>query len=303
MTRPSLCYLTVSYAADLERFALLRHSLRLFSPDIPHLVYVDSEDVPLFTRRFGDERGIDIRPTLEVLPPEVEASRRLWRSWRGRLLDRLCWRLHLHRSYSGWKLQQVVKLEAARRAPAEAIVFLDSDVFLCAPTNADVFFAEHCLLLHESAAVLYEDYAFETARQIMISGNLSCTSVAYKYIHQSPRFLRRTASDLIEHLGSVHPNWIEKFFDTPMASEYNLLGWAVRTLNRYEGYHRETLPAEGWAYEVKRPGDLAGMIATCRQEQGARRFFLVQSNMGLEAANYIPMVTQMLDELAAYRPF
>ena len=66
--RPSLCMLTVSHAPDVERFALLRHSLELFAPGFEHVAVVDTEDLPLFSARFGGSPRLRLLPTAAVLP-------------------------------------------------------------------------------------------------------------------------------------------------------------------------------------------------------------------------------------------
>lgn len=78
----SFCYVTPSYLGDIERFALLRASLRLFGAAAPHIAYVDTEDCPAFAQRFRGEPGLAIVPTEAVLPPELERQRRRSRSFR-----------------------------------------------------------------------------------------------------------------------------------------------------------------------------------------------------------------------------
>jgi hypothetical protein len=297
----SLCYMTPTFGPDIERFALLRYSLRAFSPDILHMAFVDTEDLALFRARFGGEPGLRLVATAEVLPPRVEAQRRFWRSWRGRLADRVVWRLGRlglgQRAYSGWKLQQIVKLYAAAKAESDAVVFLDSDIFLCGPVAAADYMADADLRLLETPAKLFEDYAFEVSCRILVGERLNAPADANLYIHQAPRFLRRTAMALLAHLEGTHQNWTARFYEQPFPSEYNLLGYAARVLEGYHGYRREMTPSEEWLYEVKERSQLAGALEACSREQGRRKFFLVQSNMQLPEHDYIPAARALIDTL------
>jgi hypothetical protein len=60
LQKPSICILTPSYRGDIEQFALLRESIRLFAPGLPHLVLVHTEDHGLFKRRFGSDTNLEI---------------------------------------------------------------------------------------------------------------------------------------------------------------------------------------------------------------------------------------------------
>ncbi|WP_270937242.1 DUF6492 family protein [Falsiroseomonas oryzae] len=302
MTVPSLCYVTPSFAPDIERFALLRRSLALFSPDIPHIAYVDTEDCAQFRDRFGQERNLEIVPTAELLPAAVEAERRFWRSWRGRVAERIGWRLKLGaRPFTGWKLQQVIKLEAICRLPHDAAVFLDSDLVLCGRMEAADFFADGRLRLLETPAASYEDFAFEIARQILVGAPLLEPARAFNYIHQAPRFLTRTGQALRRHLDSRHTDWRVRFFRESFPSEYDLLGWATRVLEGYVGYHVEDTPPESWVYNVKTMDALDAQLAECRAEGGHRKFILVQSNLRMPVAEYLPRVQALIEDLAAPR--
>ena len=299
---PSLCYMTPTFARDIEHFALLRRSVRLFSPNIPHLVYVDTEDYQTFVRRFGNEPLLQIIPMADILPPRMERERRFWKSWRGGLADRVNHRVGSHnRLFTGWKVQQILKLEAAARVPFDAVVFLDSDCFFCDTVEPHDFTRGGDLILLETPATNYEDFAFEVSRQVLTAGSLLEPADAFNYIHQAPRFLRRTAERLLEHLQSRYANWHTALFREMFPSEYNLLGYAARVLEEYRGYQRAITPRQEWLYEVKLPHALDQQIDLCHAENGRRKFFLIQSNMRIPAADYVPRATRMIEHLAQQR--
>jgi hypothetical protein len=292
----SLCYLTASYAADIERFALLRRSITLFSPGIPHHVFVDTEDVALFRQRFGSEPGVTIHASAEVLSPRTERLRRFWRRFRKPLQDYVGWRILLDVTFSGWKVQQIIKLAAAARVAEDAIVFLDSDDFLCHPVAVEDYFAGDDLLLLETPAENYEDFVFEAYRQILVGGAFREKATCFTYIHTPPRFLRRTCARALAHLQTTHRNWERAIIDVSMPSEYNILGWTLRTLEQYHGYRHRPGPKEDWAYMVKDLHLLDAELDTCRAERGRRGFFLIQSNM--KDSSYIPRARALIEELA-----
>lgn len=139
--------LTVTWSGDLEHFAMLRASLlRSELAQCPHLVIVQSEDLPLFQR--FNAPGLTLRSTAEVLPADVEESRHharrqqmLW-GRRGTILaGSLARRVHWPRwpHYTGWHTQQLCKLAAAATCDSRTVVVLDSDVIVTCHARAEDF--------------------------------------------------------------------------------------------------------------------------------------------------------------------
>jgi|GEM_PF-1515089 len=300
---PSLWLLTLSHAPDIERFALLRHSIELFAGGFEHVAIVDTQDLPLFAGRFGGSPRLRLLPTAAVLPAKAERQRRFWGGRWGRSLQRLEWRVPSHaRLYSGWKMQQIAKIEAAAQLGCDAVMFLDSDTFLTHPlTREDVFDGDSRLYLRELPAETYEDHAFEVGRQILFRGRLTDRAAAFNCILPAPRFLTRTAVALKTAMQTMHKDWVGAFYRTGFPSEYNLLGHVVRAMEGYDGYAADPRGSDSWGYEVKLPDQLEATIALCEQEHGRRQFFLVQSNMGLAAADYAPRFRRMIDAFASRR--
>jgi hypothetical protein len=295
--RPSLVYITPTFGRDIERFSLLRKSLNVFSPEIPHFVYVDTEDCSLFQKRFKDETNVHFIPTGDILPERLEIQRRLWRSWRGKAIERIGWRLGVNtRFFTGWKLQQILKLEALAECTADAGIFLDSDLIICGRIREEDFItSNNKLRLLETKACNYEDFVFEANRQILVGGSLLARAHAFNYIHQAPRFFKRTAASLIGHLSKVHKDWHSSFFHLDFPSEYALLGYAARELENYNGYDIEETPQQEWCYNVKERSDLGSYLELCRQESGKRKFLLIQSNLGIPAVEYISIIEGLIE--------
>lgn len=300
----SFSFITPTFARDIERFALLRRSMNMFSCRIPHSVFVDTEDISLFNDRFGKEPGIHLIPTKDILPKKIENQRRMWRSWKGKTIERLGWRIGINaKFFSGWKLQQIVKIEALANSNTHAAAFLDSDIIFCGSVGIDEFIdKENNVRLLETTAKNYEDYAFEVSRQILIGENLLRPAEAYNYIHQAPRFLRRTGKTLKKHLEAVHRDWYSSFFHQNFPSEYSLLGYTARQLESYEGYKIER-DEINWCYNVKSKADLPTYLNLCKKESGIRKFLLIQSNLGLPLEEYLPQTEELIRSLSGTTQF
>lgn len=103
----------------------------------------------------------------------------------------------------------------------------------------------------------------------------------------------------LAHLETTHRDWQNSFMTCPLPSEYNILGWTLRTLENGVGYCRHPDASDQWAYVVKDITQLDAAIATCREERGRRKFFTIQSNMGDSV--YLPRVQALIEELAQPR--
>ena len=296
----SVSFITPTFSRDIERFALLRRSMNMFAGEIPHLVFVDTEDLPLFTDRFGKEPGLQLISTKDILPRKIETQRAIWRSWKGKIIDRIGWRVGLNaKFFTGWKLQQIVKLEALANCETDAAVFLDSDIIFCGSVGVEQFIdAENNVRLLQTNAKNYEDFAFEVSRQILIGGNLLQPANAFNYIHQAPRFLKRTGITLKAHLEATHKNWYSNFFHQNFPSEYNLLGYAARELEGYIGYQVEKSDQGEWCYNVKSKSDLYPCLDLCKKELGNRKFLLIQSNLGIPLSEFFLQTDALLKSLA-----
>jgi hypothetical protein len=123
---PSVAFITVSYAPDRDRCALLSRSLEVFAPSVEHWIVVDRADLPLF-RSLSNSRTTLVT-TEDVLPVwlrrldlrRIGLRSNLWIQARGRPVR-------------GWLVQQLIKLAVAQELRAEVLVHVDSDVVLMRP--------------------------------------------------------------------------------------------------------------------------------------------------------------------------
>jgi hypothetical protein len=297
---PSICYLTPTYAPDIERFAVLRESIRIFSPAVPHIAMVETEDLSMFERRFRNDQNLIIRPTSSILTKSVERMRRELRSVKGNVRQRIAWRLGLKQPATGWKIQQITKIEALSTLPYEAVVFVDSDLLFCAPVAPDYYFHHGKLVLLESRAETYLDYVFEASRTILMEGGLSKgnTTESYDYNHHPVCFLSRTGRRLRDYLASRHENWHKSFLNLELPAEFNLMGYTARVLEGYEGYHLDQSAVSRWNYRATDPQHFDDCINMCRAEEAARKFIWVQSNMRLPESAWKPHLMRLITDLA-----
>lgn len=125
---PTACFVTPSYAGDLERCRLLVESRRACAPGIDHYIVVDSPDLPRF-RPLADRHTI-ILDARELLDAELH---KLWGDngwWFGRRVPPL----------RGWITQQLRKLAMPRVTDADVLINIDSDVVFVRPFEPDVLF-------------------------------------------------------------------------------------------------------------------------------------------------------------------
>jgi hypothetical protein len=126
-----LALITPAFSKHLPLLEISAENVdRNSSSDIQHFVVVCRSEVPLF-RRFGSQRRTivaveDILPKPAFRLPFLIRGREVWLSERRRLIR-------------GWIMQQAVKLCAPEITSADALLFLDTDVFFIRPFSADSF--------------------------------------------------------------------------------------------------------------------------------------------------------------------
>ena len=137
--------LTPAWRGDWWRVATLRLSLEHFGlADAPHALVVHTEDIEQFEPLAKD--GVALLSTAEVLPPDIERSRRAFVQrtagmsrhavrWRRSLNKRFGWFSSVR--YAGWQTQQLTKLAAPLHLGAGRALVLDADTLLSAPLQLE----------------------------------------------------------------------------------------------------------------------------------------------------------------------
>jgi hypothetical protein len=283
--------LTPSYGRDIDQFAILRRSIDLFAPGFPHLAIVQTEDCARFRARFRDAANLEIIPTSAVLPASVELHRRksgpkwLNGSWR-----------HGRRLIEGWHAQQLAKIFALAQCPYEEAVFLDSDVFLCRPLQADFFRVEGLLKLFRCQAMNAEQFDFDITTHDLLGNPLQEVTALYDYIFHPACFRRSSALALLEEFKRrKRSTWVRRFLAQTRPSEYNLLGYAATVVERCAGYRLiECQPTE-LHHSIRFPEDRVRLAQEIELMRIApKHFALIQSTIRLDPGQ----VANVFDQVA-----
>lgn len=299
---PACAMVTPCYSGDLIRFRALVKSVQAFAADRPHFVLLDHEDLPLFKDEFGHIKSIHFVSSRELLPRRIEQLRRFQRSAWNILRTRMAYRFGLDATqFSGWKVQQLLKISFLAQSPTVACIFLDSDILLTRPlTDTDIWSDQNSLFLLQTPAVNGEDISFELSTHILFKNSLALQNKFYNYIHQAPRFFKRTGKVLLDNLQSKHTDWHNVFIQQKMPSEYSLLGYSARELEHFDGYQIAEGKPDNWAYRIAHPSEisqLTPLIELCISEKGQRGFFLIQSNLNLPPQLLHPAVDRIFSGL------
>ncbi|HVW67355.1 MAG TPA: DUF6492 family protein [Steroidobacteraceae bacterium] len=269
--------MTPTHLGDIERFAVLRRSIQLFAPGLPHIAIVNTEDCREFRGRFGNDRGLQVVPTTDVLPRDIERRRRksgprwLTGKW-------------LHKGLiKGWHAQQLMKLFALAQCQYEAATFIDSDVFICRPLAPDYFFVDGRLKLFRRRAVNAECLDFDIATHEILGNPLHQVTELYDYIFSPCCFRRSSAQALFAELERRgRAKWVKRFLSERRPSEYNLLGYAATVLEQGAGYEVIECNPDDLHHSIRFPEDRAHLGAEIeRMRLEPKDFALIQSTLGV----------------------
>ena len=275
---PSICFMTPTHVGDLRQFSLLRRSIQVFAPGIPHIAIVNTEDFREFVDRFGSEPLLEIVRSAEVLPADIERRRRKsglkW--FTGRWLNKGL--------IKGWHAQQLMKLFALAECPYEAAAFIDSDVFVCRPLAPDYFHLDGRLKLFRRDAVNAECQDFDISTHDILGNPLHQVTDLYDYIFSPACFRKSTARRLFaEFEARRRSTWVRRFLAERRPSEYNLLGYAATVLEAGAGYQLVECNPDDLHHSIRFPEDRVRLDAEIEEmRHQPKDFALIQSRLGLE---------------------
>jgi hypothetical protein len=277
----SLCFITPTHSVDLPRFALLRRSIRRFAAEpYRHLALVNTEDCAEFRDHFAADADLQIVPSADILPKDIEQRRKKsGRWWRKVLVPK-------NRPIKGWYAQQIMKLFALAECPTEAAVFIDSDVFLCKPLPADFFLANGSLTLFRRRARDAEGFDFDISTHDILGNPLHQVTELFDYIYSPCSFRKSTAVALFAEFAKRRRNtWIRRFLAERRPSEYNLLGYAASVLEGLRGYNVVECEPSALHHSIRFPEDRSRLAAEFdHMVHQPKHFALVQSTLGIEPA-------------------
>jgi hypothetical protein len=209
-------------------------------------------------------------------------------------------RLFNRRHVTGWHAQQLMKIFALAECPADAAVFIDSDVFLCKPLVRDFFFIDGDLKLFRRKAVDAEGFDFDISTHEILGNPLHQVKDLFDYIYSPCSFRKSTALALFSEFERRRRNhWIRRFIAECRPSEYNLLGYAASVLEQFRGYHLVECEPSELNHSIRFPEDRNkfASLVECMLHQ-TKQFALVQSTLGIEAVE----VERAFDQLAQALP-
>jgi hypothetical protein len=273
----SVCFMTPTHVRDLRQFSVLRRSIEVFAPGIPHIAIVNTEDYAEFSDRFRRDRHLQIVKTADVLPGAIERRRRksgpkwLTGKWLHKGLIR------------GWHAQQLAKLFALAECPYEAAAFIDSDVFVCRPLSPDYFHVNGRLKLFRRRAVNAECLDFDIATHDILGNPLHQVTDLFDYIFSPACFRKSTAIRLFAEFEARRlSSWVRRFLAQRRPSEYNLLGYSAMVLEQGAGYQLIECNPDDLHHSIRFPEDRARLDAEIeRMREQPKDFALIQSTLGL----------------------
>jgi hypothetical protein len=140
-----LAVITPSYAPDSELCRDLNRSVLRWTPsDVRHHIIVPRQDLPVF-RMLANDRTI-IHDDREFLPPTI------------RRLPHLNMWINMQQPWlpvRGWITQQLIKLAAAANLEADAVLLMDSDMVLVAPTELSSFQQDGKLAMYRKPGAVH----------------------------------------------------------------------------------------------------------------------------------------------------
>jgi hypothetical protein len=179
-----------------------------------------------------------------------------------------------------------MKIFALAECPADAAVFLDSDVFLCKPLARDFFFVDGNLKLFRRPAVDAEGFDFDISTHDILGNPLHQVKDLFDYIYTPCCFRKSTALALFAEFEQRRrrSKWVHLFLIQGRPSEYNLLGYAASVLEQFRGYHLVECEPSDLNHSIRFPEDRNkfASIVECMLDQ-TKQFALVQSTAGIEA--------------------
>jgi hypothetical protein len=269
--------MTPTHVGDLRQFAILRRSIEVFAPGIPHIAIVNTEDYAEFRDRFQQSANLELVKSVDVLPAEIERRRRKtglkW--FTGRWLHK--------RQIRGWHAQQIMKLYALADCSYEAAAFIDSDVFICRPLGPDYFFRDGRLKLFRRRAVNAECLDFDIATHEILGNPLHQVTELFDYIFSPACFRKSSAVRLFaEFEARRRSTWVRRFLAQQRPSEYNLLGYAAMILEGGAGYELTECNPDDLHHSIRFPEDRAHLAAEIEQmRKQPKDFALIQSRLQL----------------------
>lgn len=293
-----LHFLTPSYRGDLDRFLLLRRSIRRFALDaVEHVVAVPRADIARFCERLAGDEGVRVVAQQDVVSPQFYA--RAWVPAVRRMLGPHAWRIDRSRyaGRPGWIVQQIVKLSAPEFFGDGAVCMVDSDLLFVRPfSRADLLpdGPVRLLLRVEPAdeSAMHRDH-MRDARRLL---GLPPGPTDHHYMAYPAVFYGEWVRQLRARLELVHSKpWQRVLREAETLSEYLLYGVFVEEILQPAALQVRRTPFHVGVWSPDDASRLASdPVGYVRGAPNAPMSMVFQSNLGLAVEEYREAVESLL---------
>lgn len=293
-----LHFLTPSYRGDLDRFLLLRRSIRRFALDaVEHVVAVPRADIARFCERLAGDEGVRVVAQQDVVSPQFYA--RAWVPAVRRMLGPHAWRIDRSRyaGRPGWIVQQIVKLSAPEFFGDGAVCMVDSDLLFVRPfSRADLLpdGPVRLLLRVEPAdeSAMHRDH-MRDARRLL---GLPPGPTDHHYMASPAVFYGEWVRQLRARLELVHSKpWQRVLREAETLSEYLLYGVFVEEILQPAALQVRRTPFHVGVWSQADAARLVSEpIGFVHNAPNAPLSMVFQSNLGLGVAEYLEAVEKLL---------
>lgn len=294
-----LQFFTPSYAGDLDRFVLLRQSVKRFARcPVQHVVAVPRRDVAAF-RRAAEGEDCRVVAQEDFVEPYFYAP--AWSRYLQQALGERTWRLRQSRfgGRPGWIVQQIVKLSAPEVFADGEVCLVDSDlVFIRDFDRRDFLPASGARVLlrmePEGAAGRHPHYMRKSRELLKLpAAGEDHHFMAYPAIWYMD-WVRALRNELVQR---HQKPWQKVLYDAGFFSEYLLYGVYLDEIVRPEGLFERLAPFHvgvwdraGFDRLLQNPQSL---VAAYPAHQ-APLSLVVQSNLGLDPSAYAEAIKTSL---------
>jgi hypothetical protein len=278
----SIAFVTVSYAPDRDRCALLSRSVAALAPSVQHYIVVDNAD----RRHFAslESSRTTMLTTEEVLPARVHRVKTRALGLRSNL-----WVQAGGKPIRGWLVQQLVKFALAEKLDADVLVHADSDVVLVRPfePSSIVDTEGRVRLCVEPGAIdaglpNHVRWHRNAERLISIEG----TEPPFPdYITSFVPWRRDNAVALLEHIERMTGrSWLRAIASAWDVSEYTLYGRFVTDVLSGRGqFTAPSLCRDYWAHATLSAPELDAFLKSVAPDQLAVQ---ITAKAGMNPADY-----------------
>lgn len=290
----TLRFLSPSYLGDLDRFCLLRRSIRKHARcPVDHVVAVPRRDVSEFRRRLESDDAVRIVAQESVVGRVFYTP--LWFRLVRSALGKYGWRMDGSRyaGRKGWIVQQIVKLSIPELFSDGPVAIVDSDLVFIRP-----FAVADLLPSRDSRLLLRAEPQYEEARQRFRMGRareilrLAPGSTDHHYMAFPAIWYVDWVSSLRSYLEDTYCKpWQQVLFDAKSFSEYLLYGVFIEEILKPDNVHVRTDPFEiGIWHRKDFDALLSGELPRLPGITSEPLTLVVQSNIGMDVVSYAAAV-------------